>query len=379
AGLHPRARHREPVGPGGRAPARRPRRRHLSGRPPRHQRRVEKGPAMLRSPAGGRWSVSRLTAVLVAMSVIGAGCAGNTIHLRDKEAASPARVSAAAPGAAAPAAPAGGAAASAAGESAAPAADQAGTAAVTATAPGAATGSPGPAAAGTSEPKRASAAAAPGTAAAPTGAPAAGGAPGAPAASGRSAGPAGATPGGPGPASPGTPAPAPPPAASGPGTTTGVGRDSVNIGLFYAKTGFYAGLLRNAPAVMQAAFDEAGPINGRRLVLKTYDDGSYNPSTIQVEEKRAKDESFGFVSLVSESDTILAPLVEQHRVPTIVGNIDQHVALPLHHVFPLLAYWARQATILPEFIKNALGAGDRKIGIVYEGTSTAKDAKEQFK
>ncbi|MCA1844024.1 MAG: ABC transporter substrate-binding protein, partial [Actinobacteria bacterium] len=158
-----------------------------------------------------------------------------------------------------------------------------------------------------------------------------------------------------------------------------MGRDTLNVGLFYAKTGFYAGLLRNAPAVMQAAFDEAGPINGRRLVLKTYDDGSYNTSTIQVEEKRAKDESFGLVSLVSESDTILAPLVEQHKVPTIVGNIDRDVAVTSHHVFSLMAYWARQAPILAEFIKNSLGAGNKKIGIVYEGTSTAKGAKEAFK
>jgi len=71
---------------------------------------------MQRSPAGGRWSLWRLTVVLVAMAVIGAGCAGNTIHLRDKEAAS-ARVSAATPGnvAAAPAAPAADGAAGAAG------------------------------------------------------------------------------------------------------------------------------------------------------------------------------------------------------------------------------------------------------------------------
>jgi ABC-type branched-subunit amino acid transport system substrate-binding protein len=130
---------------------------------------------------------------------------------------------------------------------------------------------------------------------------------------------------------------------------------------------------------MQAAFDEAGPINGRRLVLKTYDDGSYNTSTIQVEEKRAKDESFGLVSLVSESDTILAPLVDQHKVPTIVGNIDRDVAMGSHHVFSLMAYWARQAPILAEFIKNSLNAGNKKIGIVYEGTSTAKGAKEAFK
>jgi ABC-type branched-subunit amino acid transport system substrate-binding protein len=234
---------------------------------------------------------------------------------------------------------------------------------------GGSSGSSGSAAAAGSTPAARSAAAA-----GPSGSgSSAGGAPGSPR-SAASNGPSGSSAG-----APGTPTPAPPSAPTGPGNTTGVGRDTVNVGLFYAKTGFYAGLLRNAPAVMQAAFDEAGPINGRRLVLKTYDDGSYNTSTIQVEEKRAKDESFGLVSLVSESDTIIAPLVEQHKVPTVVGNIDEDVALPSHHVFSLLAYWARQAPILAEFIKNSLGAGNKKIGIVYEGTSTAKNAKEAFK
>jgi ABC-type branched-subunit amino acid transport system substrate-binding protein len=147
----------------------------------------------------------------------------------------------------------------------------------------------------------------------------------------------------------------------------------------YPKTGFYAGIARNAPAVIQAALDEAGPVNGRRLVLKTYDDGSYNASTIQVEEKRAKDEAFGLISLISESNTILAPLVDAHNVPTIAGNIDEEVALGSHNVFSLFAYWARQAAILPEFIKNVLRADTKRIGIVYEGTSTAKAAKEAFK
>jgi len=163
------------------------------------------------------------------------------------------------------------------------------------------------------------------------------------------------------------------------GTTTGVTKDTITIGLFYPKTGAYTGLARNAPAVTQAAFDEAGPINGRRVVVKLYDEGTANASTIQVEEKRAKDEVFGVLSVVSESNVVLAPLADQHRVPAVIGNIDQKVALPLTYVFPLYAYWARMATILPSFIKNVLEGGAKKIGIVYEGTSTAIDAKNTFK
>ena len=84
---------------------------------------------MQHSPAGGRWSLSRLTVVLVAMAVIGAGCAGNTIHLRDKE-AGPARVSAATTDSVAPAPAAGTEAAAPVAEpTAAPAPDTAATAA----------------------------------------------------------------------------------------------------------------------------------------------------------------------------------------------------------------------------------------------------------
>ncbi|HEV8623287.1 MAG TPA: ABC transporter substrate-binding protein [Acidimicrobiia bacterium] len=187
-------------------------------------------------------------------------------------------------------------------------------------------------------------------------------------------GPAGGATSGAGSTTPGASGPAP-----GAGTTTGVTKDSVTVGFFYPKTGAYTGLGRNFPAVVQAAVDEAGPINGRRVVLKFYDDGTANASTIQVEEKRAKDEAFAFISVVSESNVVLAPLAEQHKVPVLMGNMDEKVALPLTYSFPLFAYWSRQAAILPGFIKNALGAGDKKIGIVYEGTSTAIDAKNTFK
>ncbi|MCA1847132.1 MAG: ABC transporter substrate-binding protein, partial [Actinobacteria bacterium] len=119
------------------------------------------------------------------------------------------------------------------------------------------------------------------------------------------------------------PGPAPLP---GKGTTTGLTKDTLTLGLFYSKTGPYAGILRNSPAIAQAAADEVGPINGRRLILKFYDDGTSNASTIQVEEKRAKDEVFSLVSIVSESNVVLAPLAERDKIPAVIGNVDQKVA-----------------------------------------------------
>ena len=173
-----------------------------------------------------------------------------------------------------------------------------------------------------------------------------------------------------------TPTPTVPPAG---GTTIGVTRDSVTVGFFYPKTGPYAGLFGNLPAVIEAAFEEAGRIHGRRLILKTYDDGTANASTIQSEEKRARNESFALLSGVGETNVVLAPLADQHKVPLVIANIDEQVALPLTYVFALTAYWRYQATVLPSFIKGQLGGGGKRIGVVYEGTSTAKNAKEAFK
>ncbi len=194
-------------------------------------------------------------------------------------------------------------------------------------------------------------------------------------AGGSAPGPSATSPSGGGGAATSAPAPSIP---GGGGTTTGVTKDTITIGVFYPKTGAYTGIARNAPAVAQAAFDEAGPINGRRVVLKYYDDGTANASTIQVEAKRAKDEVFQLVSVVGESNVVLAPLANQYKVPIVIGNVDQKVALPLTYAFAVLAYWAHQATILPGFIQNVLGGGGKKIGVVYEGTSTAKDAKLAF-
>jgi ABC-type branched-subunit amino acid transport system substrate-binding protein len=165
----------------------------------------------------------------------------------------------------------------------------------------------------------------------------------------------------------------------GKGSTVGVSKDSIKIGLFYPQTGSYTALARNAPPATRAAFDEAGKIHGRTLELLTYDDGTSNASTIQANEKRAKDESFVILSVVSESNVVLAPLADQHRLPALLGNIDEKVALPLRYAFALPTYWARQAKILPSFIRKELKGASKRIGVVFEGTSTAKAAKDQFK
>jgi ABC-type branched-subunit amino acid transport system substrate-binding protein len=147
----------------------------------------------------------------------------------------------------------------------------------------------------------------------------------------------------------------------------------------YAQSGAYAAVSRNIPSATRAAFDDIGPINGRRVVVKGYDDGTSDAATIQASEKAAQGEVFALTSIVSESNVVLAPLANRDRVPVVVGNIDAKVAEPLTYAFAVSPYWAKQAEILPGFIKNVLNAGSEKIGIVYETTSTATDAKNIFK
>jgi ABC-type branched-subunit amino acid transport system substrate-binding protein len=172
------------------------------------------------------------------------------------------------------------------------------------------------------------------------------------------------------------------PAPAGPagiGSTTGVTNTAITIGVAYARTGAYAAVSTNILRATQAAFDDFGAIYGRKVVVKGYDDGTSDAATIQASEKAAQREVFALTSIVSESNVVLAPLANRDRVPIVVGNIDEKVAKPLAYAFAVSPYWARQATILPDFIKNVLNAGSKKVGIVYETTSTATDAKNLFK
>ncbi|MBW3664322.1 MAG: ABC transporter substrate-binding protein [Actinobacteria bacterium] len=156
----------------------------------------------------------------------------------------------------------------------------------------------------------------------------------------------------------------------------------VTLGLFYPKTGAYATYARNAELVVQAAFNEVnerGGIHGRKLAVKSYDDGTGDAGTIRANERRARDETFAFLSLISQSNEILAGFVEQDRVPFVAGNISGEQARQLRYTFTPFPYWTTQARILPGFIKNHLRAGDRTIAVVFETSGPAQDAKEVFK
>jgi ABC-type branched-subunit amino acid transport system substrate-binding protein len=163
------------------------------------------------------------------------------------------------------------------------------------------------------------------------------------------------------------------------GATTGVTDTTITVGALYPKSGAYTGLAKDYLNIMQAAFDEAGPINGRKVIVKGYDDGTSDAATIQTSEKQAQGEVFAMESIVGESNVVVAPLANRDKMPVLMGNIDEKVAEPLRYAFALMPYVNRQAKILPSFIKNELKAGGKRIGIVYETTSTETTAKNTFK
>jgi len=163
------------------------------------------------------------------------------------------------------------------------------------------------------------------------------------------------------------------------GATTGVTATTLTVGALYPQTGAYAGLAKDYLRIMQAAFDEAGPIHGRRVIVKGYDDGTSDAATIQTSTRQAQNEVFAIESIVGESNVVVAPLAERAKMPVLMGNVDQKVAEPLRYTFALMPYLNRQAKILPSFISNELKAANKKIGIVYETTSTNTAAKNTFK
>lgn len=163
----------------------------------------------------------------------------------------------------------------------------------------------------------------------------------------------------------------------------GVTPSQVTVGVFYGKSGPAATLLRNVEPAIQAAFNEvneAGGVHGRKLVLKSYDDGSGDASIITANHRRARDEVFAYISTGHIPNDILAPLAEQDRVPAFLGNITGRLAETLRYSFAGWTYWSTQARALPSFIIKRLDGREKKIGVVFESTgSAAIDAKNIFK
>lgn len=186
------------------------------------------------------------------------------------------------------------------------------------------------------------------------------------------------------------PSEAPPPtgpATSSPSTTagadkTGITPTQVAVGLVYPNTGLYAPLARSWPDVLQAAFDEVndqGGIHGRNLVLKTYDDAGSDANTIAANHRRARDEVFAYISYISTTNEILAPLANKDGVPILYGNIPEELGQTLRYGFAGIPYWATQARIMPSFIANRLDGSDKRIGVTFEDSQTAINAKDIFK
>jgi ABC-type branched-subunit amino acid transport system substrate-binding protein len=180
---------------------------------------------------------------------------------------------------------------------------------------------------------------------------------------------------------PGAAAPAAPLRASA-GSRIGVTPTQVTVGMLMPTSGPYAGLTRNFPAVVNAAFaevNEQGGIHGRRLVLQIYDDAGSNAETVTANERRARSQVLALMSVVSTTSDIAAPLAEQDGLPFFATTMAGDLGTKLRFSFVGEPFWTTQARILPGFIANRLNARQKKIGVVFEGTEPARQAKDVFK
>lgn len=186
---------------------------------------------------------------------------------------------------------------------------------------------------------------------------------------------------GPAPAEGGAPtAPGAPPVAAA-GSHVGVTPTQVTLGLMFPESGPYAGLTRNFPVVVRAAFEEvnaSGGIHGRQLVLETYDDAGSNAETVTANARRARDESFALMSVVNTTSDIVAPLAEEDGLPFFATSLSAGLGQTLRYSFAGFPYWDTQSRILPSFIVNRLRAQDQNIGVVFESTQPAEQAKDVF-
>ena len=180
------------------------------------------------------------------------------------------------------------------------------------------------------------------------------------------------------------------PGQSGGGTATttaagpyrgelGVTNDSIAIGLFYSKTGPIAALSNNVAAAVDAAFAEAnekGGINGRKVIAKAYDDGSYTPSVVQSSWERAKDSIFA--SLVISGELFL-PFAERDRLPLLHGTTQEGPSVRSKYgfiYFPYVEYQAR--ALMPDYLLNRLNAKGKKVAVIYSDQNATAAADPQF-
>jgi branched-chain amino acid transport system substrate-binding protein len=125
--------------------------------------------------------------------------------------------------------------------------------------------------------------------------------------------------------------------------------------------------------------NDAGGIHGRRLEFVGCDDGYTNASLALACAKSMEGQAFGLNTFGLQSSTVIAPYANDHRIATIVGNIDKATALKLRYVFAPSTYLETSATILPSFIKNRLNKGNEKIGVIYQTTPQIAVIRHHFK
>jgi ABC-type branched-subunit amino acid transport system substrate-binding protein len=113
-------------------------------------------------------------------------------------------------------------------------------------------------------------------------------------------------------------------------------------------------------------------------VLKTYDDGTSDAQTIVANDRKAEGQVFGFLSVLSTTNQILAPLANKQKIPLVYTDLSANTGKTLKYAFPAWPYLTTEAAILPSYIRYDLKGLNEKIGVSYDDDATAIAAEGVF-
>ena len=163
----------------------------------------------------------------------------------------------------------------------------------------------------------------------------------------------------------------------------GVTKDTITVGVYNSQSGPYAAILRDMPRGWDLAFKEAndqGGVNGRKIVMKVYDDGSFDPTVIAASFQKLRSEAF--MGTIINATPVL-PLVERFEVPFQIATGIYDDVLKSKWSYGWLPFTEYQAMhLMPGYLLNRLQAKGKKLGLIYDQTpdivAAQKKVREKF-
>jgi branched-chain amino acid transport system substrate-binding protein len=157
----------------------------------------------------------------------------------------------------------------------------------------------------------------------------------------------------------------------------GVAADSVNFVQTADLSGSRAALVKELNAgthALLASINAQGGVHGRRMVVRTEDDGYVIERTRAIVERHLRDDSaFAFVSTIGTANAAaVLPLLNAARVPLIapLSGASQLRQREQRSVFHVRASYAREVA---KMVEHATTLGVRRIAVFYDDDAFGQD------